>query len=67
MAGKEIVPEMYQWRAKPPLLAQEAISMIRDGRLPEIRKALGEIRTKLGAPGASRRAAEEVLKTIGKS
>ena len=64
VAGKEIVPEMYQWRAKPPLLAAEAISMIRDGRLPEIRKALSEIRRKLGSPGASRRAAEEVLKTI---
>lgn len=66
VAGKEIVPEMYQWRAKPPLLAQEALSMIRDGRLPEIRKSLGVIRRKLGSPGASRRAAEEVLKTIGR-
>jgi lipid-A-disaccharide synthase len=66
VAGKEIVPEMYQWRAKPPLLAAEAVSMIRDGRLPEIRKALSQIRAKLGSPGASRRAAEEVLKTIGK-
>jgi hypothetical protein len=55
---------MYQWRAKPPLLAKEAVSMIRDGKLPEIRKALGEVRRKLGSPGASRRAAEEVLKTI---
>jgi lipid-A-disaccharide synthase len=66
VAGKEIVPEMYQWRAKPPLLAREAISMIRDGRLPEIRKALAEVRHKLGSPGASRRAAEEILKTIGR-
>jgi lipid-A-disaccharide synthase len=66
VAGKEIVPEMYQWRAKPPLLAQEAVSMIRNGRLPEIRKALAEVRRKLGSPGASRRAAEEVLKTIGR-
>jgi len=66
VAGKEIVPEMYQWRAKPPLLAREAVSMIRNGRLPEIRKALGDVRRKLGSPGASRRAAEEVLKTIGR-
>jgi lipid-A-disaccharide synthase len=66
VAGREIVPEMYQWRAKPPLLAAEAVSMIREGRLPEIRKALSEIRAKLGSPGASRRAAEDVLKTIGK-
>jgi len=66
VAGKEIVPEMYQWRAKPELLAKEALSMIRGGRLPEIRKQLGEVRRKLGAPGASRRAAEEILKVIGK-
>src|SRR4029079_12279680 len=66
VAGKEIVPEMYQWRAKPPLLAREAISMIRDGRLPEIRKDLAEVRHKLGHAGAPRRAAEEVLKTIGR-
>jgi len=64
VAGKEIVPEMYQWRAKPHLLAAEAVSMIRDGRLPDIRKALGEVRKKLGHPGASKRAAEEILKTI---
>jgi lipid-A-disaccharide synthase len=66
VAGKEIVPEMYQWRAKPELLAKEALSMVRDGRLPEIRKQLGEVRRKLGSPGASKRAAEEILKTIGK-
>ncbi len=66
VAGKEIVPEMYQWRAKPELLAKEALAMIRDNRLPEIRKQLGEVRRKLGSPGASKRAAEEILKTIGK-
>jgi len=66
VAGKEIVPEMYQWRAKPELLAKEALSMIRDGRLQEIRKELAEVRRKLGSPGASKRAAEEILKTIGK-
>ncbi|HEV3027536.1 MAG TPA: lipid-A-disaccharide synthase [Planctomycetota bacterium] len=66
VAGKEIVPEMYQAKSKPELLAKQAVSMIRDGRLPEIRKALGEVRRKLGQPGASKRAAEEILKTIRK-
>jgi lipid-A-disaccharide synthase len=64
VAGREIVPEMYQWRAKPHLLAKEAVAMIRDGRLPDIRKSLAEVRKKLGSPGASRRAAEEILRTI---
>ena len=66
VAGKEIVPEMYQWRAKPPLLAEKALSLIRDGKLPEIRRELAEVRRKLGQPGASRRAAEEILKTLSK-
>jgi lipid-A-disaccharide synthase len=66
VAGKAIVPEMYQAKGKPALLAKEALSLIRNGKLPEMRKALGEVRRKLGSKGASRRAAEEVLKTIGR-
>ena len=66
VAGKAIVPEMYQGKAKPALLAKEAISLIKEGRLPELRKSLAEVRRKLGSPGASRRAAEEILKTIGR-
>ncbi len=65
IAGRYVVPELYQWKAKAPLIAKEAVSMIRDGRLPTIRKELGEICTRLGKPGASRRAAEECLKTFG--
>jgi lipid-A-disaccharide synthase len=65
VAGKRIMPEYYQAKAKPALLAREAISILRDGRLPAMRKALAEVRRKLGSPGASRRAAEEVLKVVG--
>jgi len=64
VAGKAIVPEMYQLKAKPELLAKEALSLIRNGGLAAMRKELSEVRRKLGHPGASRRAAEEVLKTI---
>jgi lipid-A-disaccharide synthase len=64
LAGKRIVPEYYQAKAKPKLLAREAVSILRGGRLPEMRRALDEVRRKLGAPGASRRAAEEVLKIV---
>ena len=58
------MPELYQFKAKPELIAKEAISILRDGRLPEMRRALSEVRKKLGGPGASRRAAGEVLKTV---
>jgi lipid-A-disaccharide synthase len=64
IAGREIVPELYQAKAKPGLLAREAVSMVRDGRLASIRRELAGVRAKLGRPGASRRAAEEVLRAI---
>lgn len=64
IAGKEIMPELYQFKAKPELLAKEAVSILKENRLPEMRRELAEVRRKLGEPGASRRAAEEILKTI---
>jgi lipid-A-disaccharide synthase len=64
VAGRRIMPEYYQSKARPDLLAKEAVSLLRDGRLPEMRKALAEVRRKLGSPGASDRAAREVLKAV---
>ena len=61
VAGKRVVPEYYQPYSKPGLIAREAVSLIRDGRLPAMRTALEEVRAKLGRPGASRRAAQEIL------
>jgi lipid-A-disaccharide synthase len=61
VAGKRVVPEMYQGKARPELLAREALSMVRDGRLPLVRRELEAVARKLGDPGASRRAAREVL------
>lgn len=67
VAGKRVVPEYYQPYAKPELIAREAVSLVREGKLPAMREALGEVRRKLGSPGASRRAAEEVLKVLGRT
>ncbi len=64
VAGRRIMPEYYQSRAKPGLIAREAVSILRDGRLPEMRRELAEVRRRLGAPGASRRAAEAVLSSL---
>jgi lipid-A-disaccharide synthase len=62
VAGRRIVPEYYQAKAKPDRLAKEALSILRDpGRLPAMRGDLAELRRKMGAPGASKRAAEHVL------
>jgi lipid-A-disaccharide synthase len=62
VAGRQIMPEYYQSKAKPGPIAREAVSIIKDGRLESMRKDLAEVRRKLGAPGASKRAAAEVLK-----
>jgi lipid-A-disaccharide synthase len=64
VAGKRVVPEYYQPYAKPGLIAREAVSLVRDGKLPAMRAELAEVRAKLGTPGASRRAAEEVLSVL---
>ena len=64
IARKRIMPEYYQWYAKPDAMAKEAISIIRDGRLEGMKKELEEIRAKLGSSGASRRVAEAILKLL---
>jgi lipid-A-disaccharide synthase len=64
VAGRRIMPEYYQHRAKPALLAGEALSILRHGRLPEMRRSLSEVRRKLGGPGASLRAAREILAVL---
>lgn len=66
VAGREVMPEYYQFRAKPDLIAKEAISILTDStRRESMRRELAEVRRKLGEPGASRRAAEQVLEVAG--
>ncbi len=65
VAQKRIVPEFLQFNAKPSLIAKEALSLLRD--IKKRRKMIEEllvVRDKLGAPGASERAAKAVLRTI---
>ena len=64
VAGRRIMPEFYQFKAKPEKIAREAISILRNGRLDLMRRDLAGVREKLGKPGASARAAEEVLSVI---
>jgi lipid-A-disaccharide synthase len=64
VAGDRVMPEYYQGRARPELIAKEALSIFREDRLPEMRRKLDEVRRKLGSPGASFRAAQEVLKVL---
>jgi lipid-A-disaccharide synthase len=63
IAEKRIVPELIQDDFTPEAVAHEALSLLTDPqRVAQIRQGLAGVRRKLGGPGASRRAAEAILK-----
>lgn len=61
IAGREIMPELYQAKGEPESLARETLAILRENRLPKMREDLAEVRRRLGSPGASGRAAAEIL------
>ncbi len=65
IAGEPIVPELIQDAFTPDAVAREAVSMLTDAtRAARIRAGLAQVRARLGGPGASRRAAEAILRVI---
>lgn len=63
IAGEKIVPELIQDAFTPEAVAEEAISILSDqARRARIREGLARVRARLGGPGASRRAAEAILR-----
>jgi lipid-A-disaccharide synthase len=65
IAGERIVPELVQDEFTPDAVAREAVSMLTDReRAARIRAGLARVREKLGGPGASRRAAEAILRVV---
>jgi lipid-A-disaccharide synthase len=65
IAGEQIVPELVQDAFTPAAVAREAISMLTDrDRAARIRAGLATVRLRLGGPGASRRAAEAILRVV---
>ena len=68
VAGAPVVEEFLQSAAEPRRLASAILEYLRDGeRLSRLREALGQVRHRLGEPGASRRAAEAVLEVASGS
>jgi lipid-A-disaccharide synthase len=63
IAGEKIVPELVQEAFTPDAVAREAISMLTDGdRAARIRAGLAMVRSRLGGPGASGRAARAIMR-----
>lgn len=68
IAGERIVPELIQDDFTPEAAAREAVSMLTDeDRARTVRQGLARVRERLGAPGASRRAAESILRLVRRS
>jgi lipid-A-disaccharide synthase len=65
IAGEIIAPEFVQDAFTPDAVAREAISMLTDhDRAVRIRAGLASVRARLGGPGASRRAADAILRVV---
>jgi lipid-A-disaccharide synthase len=66
IAGERVVPELIQDAFTPGAVAGEAVSILTDrARALRIREGLARVRERLGGTGASRRAAEAILKVAG--
>ena len=65
VAGREVVPELLQEEVNGVEIAAAARALLEPGRYGRVRADLDEVRRKLGEPGASRRAAEAIMATLG--
>jgi len=64
LQGKKI-PEFLQYDATPEKISEEALRILSDNSLRcSMKKALKEVSEKLGPPGATERAAQEILAVI---
>jgi lipid-A-disaccharide synthase len=67
VAGRRVVPELIQQEFTPQRVADETVSFLTDSaRYTDVRDALREVRAKLGAPGASGRAAAAILEVAAR-
>lgn len=66
VSGRTVVPELIQDEASPERMAEEAFRILTDSeRKASILKDLSALREILGAPGASRRIARQIIDMAG--
>ena len=64
VAGHPVVPELIQESFTPANVAREALTLLQNSQAAaEMQRALADVRSRLGAPGASARAAKAVWGT----
>jgi lipid-A-disaccharide synthase len=67
VAGREIIPEFIQFRATTKNISQEVIRLLKNGaELEKMKQNLSRIRSSLGEPGASLRAAQIIIRDLNK-
>lgn len=65
IAGRRVVPELIQREFTPERVAQEVLALLEDAAaLSRMRADLEDVRRRLGAPGASARAARILLQEL---
>ena len=65
IADRTVIPELLQDEVTPENIAQELTLLLKEGKdRQNILQGLAEVRTKIGKPGASRRAAEIALSMV---
>jgi lipid-A-disaccharide synthase len=63
VAGRTVASELIQQACTPRAVAREALRLLTDREAADTaRRDMAEVRARLGAPGATRRAAEVVLR-----
>ena len=63
IAGETIATELIQEGLSPDAVAREVVALLTDvSRATRMREGLARVRSRLGGPGASRRAAQAILK-----
>lgn len=67
VAGRQIVPELVQGKARPELIAEEVLRLLNADHLKTMSDELLAVRRQLGEPGAADRAAGHILTMLAHS